>query len=188
MKIILASASPRRRELLHSIFDDFEVCAGRFDENSVKFTGSIEDYVKNLAFGKAEDVRERSGKDSIIISADTVVCYENNILGKPADEEDAFRMLKMLSGKSHYVYTGVTVLNTETKKVLKDCEKTKVFFSEISDEEIREYIKTGEPMDKAGSYGIQGRGGVFVKRIEGCFYNVVGLPLNKLKSMLKEFI
>ena len=158
MKIILASASERRQELLGRLVDDFKIEVSKFDEDTVP----------------------------IIISADTVVVQNDNILGKPKDKQDAFKMLKSLQGKSHFVYSGIVVINTKTNKTKQESLGTKVTFSEISDEEILEYIETKEPLDKAGSYGIQGRGGVFVKGIEGCYYNVVGLPLNKLKSMLDE--
>ena len=178
MKIILASASERRQELLGRLVDDFKIEVSKFDEDTVPFEGDIDKYVKAVALGKALEVESRINEEAIIISADTVVVQNDNILGKPKDKQDAFKMLKSLQGKSHFVYSGIVVINTKTN--------TKVTFSEISDEEILEYIETKEPLDKAGSYGIQGRGGVFVKGIEGCYYNVVGLPLNKLKSMLDE--
>lgn len=186
MKIILASASERRQELLFRLVDNFEIEVSKFDENTVQFQGDIDQYVKAVALGKALDVKSRNNGDAIIISADTVVVYNGKILGKPKDKQEAFKMLQSLQGKSHFVYSGIVVINTKTNKTKQESLGTKVTFSEISDEEILEYIETGEPLDKAGSYGIQGRGGVFVKGIEGCYYNVVGLPINKLKSMLDE--
>ena len=176
MRIILASASERRQELLKRLVSDFDIIISNFDENKVDFRGSIDEYVKEIALGKAMDVRNRVSKDSIIISADTIVTLDNKILGKPKDEKEAFKMLKSLQGKNHFVYSGIVVINTKVK------------FSNMSDEEIFQYINTKEPMDKAGAYGIQGIGGVFVESIEGCYYNVVGLPLNTLRSVLKEIV
>lgn len=186
MKTILASASKRRQELLFRLVDNFEIEVSKFDEDSVRFEGDIDQYVKAIALGKALDVKSRNNGDAIIISADTVVIHDGNILGKPKDKREAFKMLQSLQGKSHFVYSGIVVINTKTNKTKQESLGTKVTFSEISDEEILEYIETGEPLDKAGSYGIQDRGGVFVKEIQGCYYNVVGLPLNKLKSMLDK--
>lgn len=186
MKIILASASERRKELLCRLVDDFDIVVSDFDESTVPFEGDIDKYVKAVALGKAVDIKNRIDEDAIIISADTIVTQDNKILGKPKDKQEAFEMLKSLQGKSHFVYSGVVVINTKTDITKEESLGTKVTFSEISDKEILEYIETGEPLDKAGSYGIQGKGGIFVERIEGCYYNVVGLPLNKLKSMLDE--
>lgn len=186
MKVILASASERRQELLGRIIEKFDIMVSNFDENTVIFNGSIDDYVKEISNGKALEVKERTADDAIIISADTVVTFNNRILGKPRDKNDAFQMLKSLRGRSHKVYTGITVINTKKNIVKQESVCTEVTFSEISDDEILKYIETGEPLDKAGAYGIQGKGGVFVERINGCYYNVVGLPLNRLKSMLEE--
>lgn len=186
MKVILASASERRQELLKRLVKNFEVIVSDFDESKVKFEGSIERYVKDVALGKAIDVRNKIKDHAIIISADTIVTLEDKLLGKPKDEEDAFKMIKSLQGRSHFVYSGVVVINAAKDIIKQESLKTEVTFSKISDAEIREYINTGEPLDKAGAYGIQGFGGVFVKEIKGCYYNVVGLPLNKLKSMLDE--
>ena len=186
MKVVLASASARRQELLFRLINNFDIVVSNFDESTVPFEGDIDEYVKALALGKAVDIRDRIKEESIIISADTIVTQDNKILGKPKDKNDAFKMLKSLQGKSHFVYSGVVVMNTKTNITRQESLRTKVTFSNISDEEILEYIETGEPLDKAGAYGIQGKGGVFVERIEGCYYNVVGLPLNKLKLMLEE--
>ena len=186
MKVVLASASERRQELLFRLIDNFDIVVSNFDESTVPFEGDIDEYVKILALGKAVDIRDRIKEEAIIISADTIVTQDNKILGKPKDKNDAFKMLKSLQGKSHFVYSGVVVMNTKTNITRQESLRTKVTFSNISDEEILEYIETGEPLDKAGAYGIQGKGGVFVERIEGCYYNVVGLPLNKLKLMLEE--
>jgi len=184
VNVVLASASKRRQELLERLIDKFQILTSDFDEETVHFGGSCSEYVMNLSFEKANNVAEKLKEAAIVIGCDTIVAFEGIILGKPKDYDDAFRMLKMLSGKDHQVYSGVTLINTETKKVKQDFVLTEVKFSELSHEEIKKYIKSGEPMDKAGSYGIQGLGGVFVEGIHGCYYNVVGLPLNKLKNML----
>ena len=173
LKFILASASERRKELLSRIVKDFEVRVSDFDEESVHVNEDIEEYYSS---------------DSIIIGADTIVVIDNKVLGKPKDKNDAFRMLKSLSNNVHRVYSGVTVINNSTKVIKSECLYTEVYFSELSDEEIWKYIDTGECLDKAGAYGIQGFGGVFVKSINGCYYNVVGLPLNLLNKMIKEIL
>ena len=188
LKFILASASERRKELLSRIVKDFEVRVSDFDEESVHVNEDIEEYVKILSEGKAKSVALNYSSDSIIIGADTIVVRDNKVLGKPKDKNDAFRMLKSLSNNVHRVYSGVTVINNSTKVIKSECLYTEVYFSELSDEEIWKYIDTGECLDKAGAYGIQGFGGVFVKSINGCYYNVVGLPLNLLNKMIKEIL
>ncbi|MBU3108245.1 Maf-like protein [Clostridium gasigenes] len=188
MKYILASASERRQELLHRIVNDFDIIISNFDEDSVRVGKNIEEYVIEIAEGKAIDVIKNINEDAVVIAADTIVTLDNKILGKPKDENHAFEMLKLLSGKTHRVYSAVVVINTKNKKVEKKCLYTEVKFSEITDEEIKQYIETREPLDKAGSYGIQGYGGIFVEKINGCYYNVVGLPLNSLNKMIKNVI
>ena len=164
--IILASASPRRKEILELADLKFDVITTKTAPNEV---------VMELASIKAKDIYKKSEKQSMVVGADTVVAYQGQILGKPADEADAKRMLTMLSGQTHEVYTGVCVIEDGKTKTF--YEETKVTFYEISDEQIDRYIKTGEPMDKAGSYGIQGKAAVFIKGIEGDYYNVVGFPI-----------
>lgn len=189
MKYILASASERRQELLHRLISDFDIKVSNFDESSISFDGyNISEYVIKLAQGKVLDVAKTTNDESVIIGADTIVALDNNILGKPKDEEDAFNMLKLLSGKTHRVYSAVVILNTDNNKIEKECIYTEVKFSDLTDEDIIKYIKTREPLDKAGAYGIQGLGGVFVEGINGCYYNVVGLPLNILNKMIKKVI
>lgn len=185
MNVVLASGSIRRQELLKRLVEEFEVIVSCFDEDSIMFNGNCEKYVMDLSHGKAFAVAENIKEPSLIVGCDTLVALEGAILGKPLDYNNAFQMLKMLSGKTHQVYSGITIINTETNKTIKDFVLTNVKFSELTDEEIKRYINTGEPMDKAGAYGIQGFGGVFVEEIHGCYYNVVGLPLNKLKNMLQ---
>lgn len=187
MKIVLASASSRRRELLKRLTENFEVIASNFDERSVQFDGNCSSYVMKLAQGKAKNVCSKlKNSNSIIIGCDTVVFFKGKILGKPCNVEDAFNMLKSLSGNEHKVYSGIAIIDKSSNKIIKDSVCTRVVFSKIDDRHINEYLKTGEYRDKAGAYGIQGLGGIFVKEIHGCYYNVVGLPLNKLYNMLSE--
>ena len=186
MNFILASGSERRKELLSRIIDNYDIIVSKFNEAEVKLESDVSNYVKDIALGKAQDVSSRVSSDNIIIAADTIVTFNYEILGKPKDETDAFRMLKLLSGKWHKVYTSIVIINNSTNKTIKDVQLTEVKFSELTDDDILKYIKTGEPLDKAGAYGIQGLGGIFVEQIKGCYYNVVGMSLNKLSLMLKE--
>jgi len=186
LKYVLASASERRQELLHRIIRDFEIKVSDFDEDTILFNGNVEEYVINLAKGKAISTREKLHDNAIIISGDTIVVLNGKILGKPKNEEDAYRMLRELSGKTHRVYSGIVVINMYNNKIEESAIYTEVKMGDLTDKEILEYIKTGEPLDKAGAYGIQGYGGIFVEEIKGCFYNVVGLPLNLLNKMLKR--
>ena len=171
--IILASASPRRKEILELADLKFDIMPSNAQEITTKTAPN--EVVMELASIKAKDIYKKSEKQSMIVGADTVVAYQGQILGKPADEADAKRMLTMLSGQTHEVYTGVCIIEDGKTKTF--YEETKVTFYEISDEQIDHYIKTGEPMDKAGSYGIQGKAAVFIKGIEGDYYNVVGFPI-----------
>lgn len=171
--IILASASPRRKEILELADLKFDVMPSDAQEITTKTAPN--EVVMELASIKAKDIYKKSEKQSMIVGADTVVAYQGQILGKPTDKADAKRMLTMLNGQTHEVYTGVCVIEDGKTKTF--YEETKVTFYEISDEQINHYIKTGEPMDKAGSYGIQGKAAVFIKGIEGDYYNVVGFPI-----------
>lgn len=182
-KIILASASPRRKELMALAGIDFTIQVADVDE--VIEDGAMPyDVVKSLAFQKAKAVAD-SNLDCIVIGADTVVALGDKILGKPKDKKDAVDMLKNLSGKSHKVYTGVAIISGE--KISNFYEETDVEFFELADAEIEKYVATGEPMDKAGAYGIQGKGCVLVKKINGDYSNVVGLPISKVYRELGEF-
>ena len=185
MNVVLASASARRQELLKRLVEDYQVIVSDFDESSIQFNNDCGSYVMELARGKALSVARGLNSASLVIGCDTIVAYGGSVLGKPLDREDAFSMLKMLSGKKHQVYSGIALVNRSSGQVMSDYVMTEVKFDQLSDDEIRGYIATGEPMDKAGAYGIQGHGGVFVEEIHGCYYNVVGLPLNKLKNMIK---
>lgn len=184
-RFILASASPRRKELLSQVGIEFEVI--KSDVEEIITHTEPDEVVIELSRQKAEDVYENHLKikeDSLVIGADTVVAVNGRILGKPKDQEDAFRMLSDIAGGSHFVYTGVTlIINSE---YVSFSVATKVDVYEMSDEEIWRYIRTGEPMDKAGAYGIQGMFAAFVKGIEGDYNNVVGLPVGRICEELRN--
>ena len=182
MKVILASGSPRRRELMATLVSDYEVVPSQVEE-IIPENVSPDIVAQKLAILKAEDVAN-SRPDAMIIGSDTVVDVDGKILGKPCDEDEAFSMLKLLSGRSHLVHTGVAVVTNGV--TISFVESTEVTFVELSDEEIRAYVKTGEPMDKAGAYGIQGIGARLVSSIKGDFYTVMGFPVAKLYQMLKN--
>jgi len=186
LNYVLASGSERRQELLHRIVDEFNIIVSDFDEDKILFKGNVDEYVVDLAKGKALSVKESLKEEAIIIAGDTVVVLDDKILGKPNNEEDAYNMLKQLSGRTHRVYSGLVVINMYNNKIEQESLYTEVKFSNLTEEEIKSYIKTGEPLDKAGAYGIQGYGGVFIEGINGCYYNVVGLPLNLLNKMLRK--
>lgn len=183
MNVILASASPRRKELLGYIVPRFEIIPADVDETLPEEIPA-EKSAEFLAVKKAEHISAQYS-ESIVIGSDTVVIVDGEILGKPADKADAYRMLKKLSGKTHTVVTGVCISQGEKKKSFS--EETRVEFYPLSEEEIRDYIATGDPMDKAGAYGIQGEGCVLIKGIEGDFFTVMGLPAARLKRELAEF-
>lgn len=186
--IVLASGSPRRREILSDMGLDFDVFVSEADEDSVKCEGiSTGVYVQELAMLKASAAAKLlEGEDTIIIAADTVVCLEGKILGKPKDEDDAKNMLRSLSGKCHSVFTGICVMRAKNAFSVCSAVETKVYFKKLSDEKIERYISTKEPYDKAGSYAIQGKGALFVEKIEGDYLNVVGLPAVRLFEILED--
>jgi len=189
MKLILASGSPRRAEILRHAGIAFEIRAMGVDES--RHPNELPgDYVQRLALAKAQSVvaAERSSKDeTLVLGADTIVVAGEDILGKPATRDDAQRMLRRLSGRTHEVHTGLALLRTDRvdQRVME--EITRVEFAPLTDAEIEDHIATGEPFDKAGAYAIQGVGGRYVTRIEGCYFNVMGLPLARLWSLLREF-
>ena len=205
MRVVLASASPRRKELLGNIYSEFEVIPSTVEEN-IEFT-NVEEYVKELAFIKAMDVynmikSERENKNDtlfdenvndgiLIIGADTIVYNDGKVLGKPKDEEDAKKMIRSLAGKKHQVYTGVCLISNgkvdsdeasgmDDLVVQKFYSKTDVYVDDITDKEIADYVATGDPLDKAGSYGIQGVFSKHIRKIDGDYFNVVGLPVNEI--------
>lgn len=182
MNIILASQSPRRKELLERMgIRSFKTHAPNIDEHV--FDGlPPEELVRKLSAEKALAVAVHGGHGDLIIAADTVVALDGTVLGKPEDELDAFRMLSTLSGMRHQVYTGITVCHDGA--CITEHEVTDVYFRDLSEQELEQYVKTGEPMDKAGGYGIQGYGALLVERITGDYYNVMGLPVCRLGQIL----
>ena len=181
MQLILASQSPRRKELLGLFRIPFAVQVADIDETMDPACPPY-DEVARVSRLKAEAIPRSD--DDVVIAADTIVVCDGKVLGKPTDESDAFRMLRMLSGKDHQVMTGLTVLRGNSARVC--TEVTEIHFRELSDREIENYIRTGEPMDKAGSYGIQGGAALFAEKIVGDYFNVVGLPVCRLGLLLKE--
>lgn len=184
MDIILASKSPRRREILENTKVRFSVKESQIDE-IIKVNESPKETVMRLAYEKASEVAN-SNKDSLVIGADTIVVINEQILGKPKNEEEAYNMIKLLSGKTHYVITGFALINLSLNKKVIDCEVSQVTFKELSEECIKDYINTKESLDKAGAYGIQGYGGLLVKNIQGDYFNIVGLPISKISDCLKD--
>ena len=190
-EFILASASPRRKELLSQIGIKFRTCTSKKEEEFLK--NLPEGIVKDLSYTKARDVYERGNRDNIVIGADTIVVLDGEILGKPKDRADAKRMIRMLQGRDHKVYTGVAVLRSRGGR---DPEEDRLVFHEMtvvrvfpmSDEEIERYVATGEADDKAGAYGIQGIFAKHVQGISGCYYNVMGLPIGRLYQELKGWL
>ena len=184
MKWILASRSPRRIEILNRIGIKPIVFPVKIEEKRLKEEKPHE-YVLRLSRQKVKEAAN-SFSSGIIIGADTIVVLDNKFLGKPRDEKEAKEILKLLSGKKHFVYTGITLLKIEDKKLVSGYEKSKVYFINLTPEMIDWYIRTKEPMDKAGAYGIQGKAGIFIERIEGCYFNIVGFPLNLFYRLTKK--
>lgn len=188
--IILASASPRRSEILSQVGISFKVCSN--DKEEIITKSKPEDIVSELSYMKAMDICNNTEENGLIIGADTMVAIDGQVLGKPKSREDAFYMLELLQGKKHQVYTGVTVIQKkETIELNNYMVKTFVEVSEVvvnamSKDEIDEYIESGEPFDKAGSYGIQGSFALYIKEIIGDYYNIMGFPIARLYSELKE--
>lgn len=190
MRIILASNSPRRKELLHQIFDSFDVIKSNFNEEVVDEKNS-EELVKVLSSKKAEEVFDKiesNESELLVIGGDTLVYFDGQVLGKPKDEKDAYNTLKKLQGNKNEVYSAFTVILKKDGKIIKETvlSKSIVTIKAMTDEEIEEYIKTGEPMDKAGSYAVQGIGNKFIDNIEGSYNSVVGLDIEELKEVLEK--
>jgi len=187
LPIYLASRSPRRRKLLKQLGIKFKSFSVNLDE---KINGGEKpvNLVKRLSIEKLELARKKI-KSGLIITADTIVVLNNKIIGKPKNKKEAVQYLKLLSGKQHIVFTGFAVMNIPANKIIVDYEKTEVKFRKLEDDEINDYVLSGSPLDKAGAYGIQDDfGAVFVEKINGCYYNVVGLPLTKLYQALRKLI
>lgn len=187
-KIILASASPRRRELMQQAGYEFEVQVSHKEETYISETP--DDIVKELALLKARDIAEQNeAKNLVVIGADTVVAYQGAILGKPSSKEDAFAMIQSFQGDKHQVYTGVAILSYDeegNETVVNHAVKTDVYVNSMTDEEIWKYIESDNVMDKAGSYGIQSGFAIHIEKIEGDYFNVVGLPISYIYNILKD--
>ena len=187
MKLILASASPRRKELLGKIGLEFEIIPAKGEEVVTKKLPW--EVVEELSFQKAKEIADMQTEECIVIGSDTIVAKEEKIMGKPKDEAEAYQMLSEIAGNVHQVYTGVTLIRTgKEPKVITFAEKTDVHLYPMSEKEIYSYIATKDPMDKAGAYGIQGDFAIHVKGIEGDYYNVVGLPIGKVYQELKQLL
>jgi len=184
-KIILASSSDRRKELLTRLGIKYTAMPSKIDEDGYDYEHP-DKLVQELSLAKASNVANVV-ENALIIAADTVVAHDNKILGKPEDEEDAKRMLQLLENDKHEVYTGLALISADDEMHFLDYDVTEVFMRKVEKEEIERYIKTGEPMDKAGSYGIQGKGGIFVNKIVGSYFTVMGLPIHLLSMALKSF-
>ncbi len=183
-KLLLASQSPRRKELLEQTGIECQVIPSNINEEKIPLK-KPEEYVKELSYAKAEMV-SRIYADIWILGADTIVVVEDQILGKPESDDHAMEMLTLLTNREHLVYTGFCILNKKKTSVIKNVVKTKVYFKSLSEQEIRWYVKTKEPFDKAGAYGIQGVGAFLVKRISGSYSNVVGLPVCEVIETLMK--
>lgn len=184
-RLVLASGSPRRKEILTRLGYAFTIHTSDADEGGAH--GHVSDMVKTLAERKGAAVVPYE-KDAIVISCDTLVSLDDVPLGKPADKEDALRMLASLSGRSHEVWSGICLTDTKTGRKLTDSVCTKVYFRDVSREELASYVETGEPMDKAGAYAIQGGAGKFVEKFEGPYDNIVGFPSERFEELLKEIL
>jgi len=187
MRLLLASASPRRRELLRNAGFEFEVQPSRIVEE-IQRGERPEDFARRAAREKAMQIAASSPRGSFVLGADTVVVIDGETLGKPSNREDATRMLRLLSGRTHQVHTGICLVRAPTEIEALEHETTLVTFRELDEEEIRGYVESGEPLDKAGAYAIQGLASKFVTRISGCYSNVVGLPMARLYEILKPLM
>ncbi|MFA6445719.1 MAG: Maf family protein [Candidatus Paceibacterota bacterium] len=183
-KIILASTSPRRHSLAQQMGLEFEIFASKYEEDMSMDLGP-EELAMTLAYGKAKEVADRVD-NGIVLGIDTFVVFNGKKLGKPKSEADAFQMLKDFSEKYLEVYSGVVLIDCKSKEEIKDYEVTKVKFRKMDDSEIMNYIKTGEPMDKAGAFGIQSLGSIFIEKIDGCYTNVIGFPIYNIFKNLKR--
>lgn len=185
-KIVLASKSPRRRELLENIGLKFDIVVCDTDEDIISKDIDPSLYVRELSFIKASSAVKLCAKNTFVIGADTVVVHEGQILGKPKDRDDAFCMLRSMSGKTHRVYTGISIIDTNDMHAVSEYAMTEVTFRQISDKEINHYIDNFSVMDKAGAYGIQEYAGTFAESINGDYFNIVGLPVCKLITMISK--
>ncbi len=189
MNLLLASKSPRRRDLLTDAGYDFEIISSPFDETEVDLTSNPAQGVCDIACGKAtaafDTLSDEKKSEAVVLGADTIVVCDGEVLLKPKDEADAAATLRKLSGKRHQVHTAVSIISATERETF--VSTTDVYFYELTDAEISAYIETSEPMDKAGSYGIQGKGGLLVEKIDGDYYNVVGLPIARTVRALQKY-
>ena len=185
MRLVLASSSPRRRQLLAMVGAVFEVDPPATEEVVPPGLGPA-DVAVRLAAAKADEVASRHA-DALVIGADTVVAVDGDILGKPRDEEDARRMLRRLVGRAHEVWTGLALVHAAAGRRVQAAERTRVYFRAVDEAALERYVATGEGWDKAGAYAAQGMGALLVERVEGCFFNVVGLPLARLAALMEGF-
>lgn len=183
-KIILATTSPRRHFLAEMMGLDFKIISSNYEED-MTLKLKPKDLVLKFSYGKALDVSKRY-TDGIVIGVDTIVVFNNKNIGKPKSHQEAFKMLKSFSGKKQKVYSGVAIINCKTKKIIQDYEITDVYFKKLTDTEIKKYLATEEYKDKAGAYGIQGLASNFIARINGCYFNVVGFPINNIYKNLDK--
>jgi septum formation protein len=183
-QIILASTSPRRKELLKQIGINFKIIPSNYKED-INLKLSNTNLAKVLALGKAKDVSGKL-KEGIVIGSDTFIVFKNKRIGKPKNKKEAKKILKMISGKKIKIYSGVAIIDIKKNNKITDCEITEIKMKKLTPGEIDSYIKTGEPLDKAGAFGIQGMGAVFIEKINGCYSNIVGLPLNNLYKNLSK--
>lgn len=183
-RIILASKSPRRKQIMDELYIPYEIIVADIEEK-INLNNDLKEEIEKLSFLKALKVFD-DNRDAVVIGADTIVVVNNKVLGKPKDALDAKDMLKMLQNSKHYVITAVTILSSEKSETFSNISE--VFFNEMSDKEIEDYIKTDEPMDKAGSYAIQGIGSKFINKINGDYYAIMGLPISEVYKRLKEYI
>lgn len=193
MRIILASGSPRREELLKTIISNFEIIPSSFDEDSIKnMEKNPSKLVEKLSLEKAMDIFEseqKNNEDLIVIGGDTIVYFDGEIIGKPKDKADAFKTLERLQSKSNTVYTGTAVIIQKSGKIIKEVlsNKTVVYMKKMSKEDIEEYIASNEPLDKAGSYAVQGKGEKYIERIDGDYYIAVGMDINNIKKIFAKY-
>ncbi len=183
-KIILASGSPRRKQFFDDLRIDYELIPSSFEEDMTQDLPP-EELAIDLALGKAKDIAD-TVEEGVVIGCDTFCYYDGKVIGKPKSEEDACNMLRLFAGNNIEVHSGLVAIDKYQNKIIKKSEISKVFFTNLTDEEIKGYVATGEAMDKAGSFSFQGRGAMMIEKVEGCYSNVIGLPMNKLKEIFEE--
>lgn len=185
-KIYLASRSPRRSEMLQTLNIPFETISSPYEETMEDVAGLLPEKIASTLAGFKAYYASTALENGIVVGADTIVVQGEKVLGKPANKDEVIEMLRSLSGKAHRVITGISVVDVEKKVTLTHSEVTNVFFRDLTDKDIEQYVKTGEPFDKAGAYGIQGYASLFVDKIEGCYFNVVGFPIVAFRNLMLD--